>query len=410
MRRYAIALAILIVVAAAGVAAWLYQLQKGLIVTNMRNPFTWGLYIATWAFYVGTAAGGLVVSSAIYLFRVEKLKPIAPVASTTAFVFVIAAMLMILPDLGRPDRILNIILHPQFKSMLVWDFIVLSTYAVLSAAYTIILVRPNWAKRKGLPEDKVEEIKRNSERWARILAPISLPFAILIHTVTAWVLATQLSRPWWYGGLLAPMFIAAALTTGPTVVILASLIVHGFKDELRETYRFLAKISAASAAVMLFLYYNDFVVRAWWSKGEEYEALRMVLTDYISIHLGEVLLVLAGLVVLAKYYNSLSGLVTGSLLVNIGVFLHRYLLIPPAYNLIPFRLTVVSGAESYEWVYPIALGEIRGTLTDPGPVFVSYWPYVPSPVEITITIGAFALISAILLILLKILPLKKEEA
>ena len=418
-RKYDLAMGILAVFAIIGIAAFIYQLQKGLILTNMRNPFSWGLYIAMWAFYVGTAAGGLVVSSAINIFGVRQLKPIAPVASLSAFIFAVAAMLMVLPDIGRPDRIFNMFIYPNFKSLLPWDFIVLSTYALLSAIYTYVQLQPRIAergitlpllgtimKREGLTSEELERLKRQSERRAKMLAPIALPFAILIHTVTAWVLATQLSRPWWYGGLLAPTFIAAALTAGPAVVILVSLIVYGFRDELKPTYRLLAKISAFSAVALLFMYYNDFFIRQWWEKGAEYDALMLVFRDYLHIHAIEATFLLAGIVILAKKYDSVQGLVAGSLAVNIGILAHRYLLIPPAYNLIPFRVPVVMAGESFEWQYPIAVGEVRGTLFDPQPIFVSYWNYVPSAVEVAITVGVFALISFVFLGLLRALPVR----
>ena len=418
-RKYDLAMGILAVFAIIGIAAFIYQLQKGLILTNMRNPFSWGLYIAMWAFYVGTAAGGLVVSSAINIFGVRQLKPIAPVASLSAFMFAIAAMIMVLPDIGRPDRIFNMFLYPNFKSLLPWDFLVLSTYALLSAIYTYVQLQPRIAergitlplvgtimKREGLTSEELERLKRLSERRAKMLAPIALPFAILIHTVTAWVLATQLSRPWWYGGLLAPTFIAAALTAGPAVVILVSLIVYGFRDELKPTYRLLAKISAFSAVALLFMYYNDFFIRQWWEKGAEYDALMLVFRDYLHIHAIEATFLLVGIVILAKKYDSVQGLVAGSLAVNIGILAHRYLLIPPAYNLIPFRVPVVMAGESFEWQYPIAVGEVRGTLFDPQPIFVSYWNYVPSAVEVAITVGVFALISFVFLGLLRALPVR----
>ncbi|NOY10611.1 MAG: polysulfide reductase NrfD [Archaeoglobi archaeon] len=419
-RKYDLAMGVLGVLAIIGIVAFIYQLQKGLILTNMRNPFSWGLYIAMWAFYVGTAAGGLVVSSAINIFGVKQLKPIAPVASLSAFIFAVAAMIMVLPDIGRPDRIFNMFLYPNPKSLLPWDFLVLSTYALLSAVYTYVQLEPRIAergislplvgtilKKPNLTSEQLEMLRRKSERRAKMLAPIALPFAILIHTVTAWVLATQLSRPWWYGGLLAPTFIAAALTAGPAVVIIASLIVYGFKDELKPTYRLLAKISAFSAVALLFMYYNDFFIRQWWDNGREYDALMLVFRDYLHIHAIEAIFLLAGIVILAKKYDSVQGLVAGSLAVNIGILAHRYLLIPPAYNLIPFRVPVVMAGESFEWQYPIAVGEVRGTLFNPQPIFVSYWNYVPSPVEIAITVGVFALISFVFLGLLRALPVRE---
>ncbi len=157
------------------------------------------------------------------------------------------------------------------------------------------------------------------------------------------------------------------------------------------------------------MYYNDFLVRQWWGNGREYDALMLVLKDNLHIHVIEVSFLLAGIVILAKKYDTFSGLVAGSLLLNIGILAHRYILFPPAYNLIPFRVPVVMAKESFEWEYPIALGEVRGTLLNPEPIFVSYWNYIPSPVEVAITVGFFGLITFVFLALMKMLPVREQN-
>jgi molybdopterin-containing oxidoreductase family membrane subunit len=409
-RSYNAFIILLAVIAAIGIAAWIYQIQRGLIVTNMRNPFSWGLYISMWAFYVGTAAGGLVVSSAIYLFKAEKLKPFATVASLTAFIFVIAAMVMILPDLGRIDRLYLILLHPQPGSLLPWDLLVLSVYAFLSAVYILVLTRADILKngiklpffgrilQRELSEAEYREIKRKSEGQARILAPLALPFAILIHTVTAWVLATQ-ARPWWHGGLLAPTFIATALSTGPAVVILGSLFVIGYRKEFEGGYSLLAKISAVSTVGLLFMYYNDFVVRSWWGEGVEVDVLKLIFSEYILTHGIEVGFMLLGVVALTAYSSKKFGLILGSIFVNIGILAHRYLLMGPAFNLFPLRLSI----DGKVWNYPIAIGEVQLTS------FVYFWDYFPSPVEIAITAGILAIIVLAFIALSRLLPMGTSD-
>lgn len=420
-RRFNKAIFILALIAAAGIIAWAIQFSRGLVLTHMRNPFSWGIYIATWAFYVGTAAGGLVVSSAIYIFGAKKLKPVASVASLTAFIFVVGAMLMVLPDLGRPDRLYNFFIHPNPKSMLPWDILVLSGYAVVSALYTYTLLRPDILSKgitlpyfgtvlkKNLTPEETELEKQKSERNAKRLAPIALPLAILIHTVTAWVLATQQARPWWYGGVLAPTFIAAALTTGPAVVIIASVIAYGYQEKLKETYALLAKVSAISAIILLFMYYNDFFIRFWWNTGREFEALKLVFTRYLFVHAAEVVFVLLAVFIFTLKPKTRNWLLTGSVSALIGVFAHRFLLIPPAYNLIPLRLPVVARTETLEWSYPIAVGQANGTLLNPAPIFVSYWHYVPSVIEIIITAGILAIVGLLFLSALKFLPITKGD-
>jgi molybdopterin-containing oxidoreductase family membrane subunit len=404
-----------------GLIAWIYQIYAGLIVTNMRNPFSWGLYIATWAFFVGTAAGGLVVSSAIYLFNAKQLKPIAKVASLTAFLFAMGAMIVLLPDIGRPERLYNFILHPNFRSMLPWDVVVLSSYAVVSAIYTYTLLYPDIVERgvklpyygivgkRTVTPEEMTRIRERSDLRARRLAPIALPLAILIHTVTAWVLATQLARPWWYGGALAPTFIAAALATGPAIVILASLFVYGYKQKLEATYALLAKVSAVSSIIMLFIYYNDFVVRLWWSAGREFETVKMVFTQYLPLHAVEVFFILLAVVLFIKYPANPKKLVQASLSVIVGVFAHRVLLLPPSYNVMPLRLPVVFHNEAVEWSYPISVGEVRGSLLHPEKIFVSFWNYFPSLVEIMITAGVMAFLVLAFMSLTRMLPVTEPE-
>ncbi len=409
----------LVAIACLGLIAWVYQLYSGLIATNMRNPFSWGLYIATWAFFVGTAAGGLVVSSAIYLFGAKQLKPIAKVASLTAFIFAMGAMIILLPDIGRPDRLYNFLLHPNFRSMLPWDVIVLSAYAVVSAIYTYTLLYPDIVSRgvtlpyfgvvgkREVSEAELAKLREESDKKAKRLAPIALPLAILIHTVTAWVLATQMARPWWYGGALAPTFIAAALATGPAIVILASLVVFGYEEKLEGTYALLAKVSAVSSIIMLFIYYNDFVVRLWWSAGREYDSVKMVFTRYPLLHATEILLILLAAVIFIKYPKDPKKLVQGSISVIVGVFAHRFLLLPPAYNIIPLKLPVVLHNETVEWSYPIAVGQVSGSLLHPEKIFTSFWSYFPTLTEVLITIGVMSFLVLAFLSLTRRLPVKE---
>ncbi|MGZ8715959.1 MAG: NrfD/PsrC family molybdoenzyme membrane anchor subunit, partial [Gaiellaceae bacterium] len=103
-----------------GVSAWIYQLTQGLIATGMRDVVSWGLYIFTFAFFVGLSAGGLIMASGAEVFGVESLKPLARIGVLTAAASVAIAAMTIIPDLGRPDRIYNLLLHPRWTSPLIW--------------------------------------------------------------------------------------------------------------------------------------------------------------------------------------------------------------------------------------------------------------------------------------------------
>jgi molybdopterin-containing oxidoreductase family membrane subunit len=400
-------IAVLVVIIAVAFISWLAQLKEGLILTNLRNPFSWGLYISTFAFLVSLAAGGLIVSSSIYIFKIDALKPLAATAALSAFACVSGAGLMVIPDIGRPDRLYNILLHPNFLSPLIWDIIVISGYATLSLVYTYVLLLPGLARRKSifsLPFNKspIEKTDALSHRLSKILAPVALPFAVLIHTVTAWIFATQPARPWWYSAILAPDFIAVAVASGSALVLLVSIIAYGFREQLAPAYRILAKLSAIALIVHLFFIYNDFVIRGWAQKPGEFDALGLLFGTMLGPHLAEVILpLLAAIIFLAKGLRSKPAvLVLGIGLMLVGAFSHRFLLMPSAYNFIPLTLHIT--APEVTWAYPIAIGE-----TLPGQsVFAAYWNYLPSAIEISITLGVLAVTALITTIASIIFPFR----
>jgi molybdopterin-containing oxidoreductase family membrane subunit len=405
----------LLIVASGGLAAWVFQVRQGLVVTDMRNSFSWGLYVTIWAFFVGTAAFGLAAASAIDMFRLERLRPIGKIASLTAFIFGLAGIGMVLLDLGRLDRFYNLILHPRLGSPMIWDALILVIFVVAAAGYAYVQMRPDivnggvWLPFLGtvgsrdVSAEELRRMRETSERQARTVAPVALGLAILVDTVAAWVLATQLSRSWWSGGTLTLTFIGAAMASGAAVLILGSLFVLGRTDGAREARALLAKIAAVGAVVLLFSSYNDIVVNAWWGRGAEHDASSMVFAKYLPLHLAEISLIVFAILLFVRYAGSSLGLVLGSLSVAAGVLLHRFLLLPSAYNLIPFRLPVAGGDGYSEWAYPIASGELGGIVDSPASVFVSSWGYIPSPVEFAVVAGAFSLVAIVFVAASKVL-------
>jgi len=392
----------------AGLVAWGFQLKEGMILTNMRNPFSWGIYIATFAFFVGIAAGGLIVSSSVYIFDLAVLKPLARIAKITAFASTMGAAAMVLPDLGRADRVYNLLLHPNFRSPLVWDIIVITGYALVTLVSLYIDVLPDLSRKNsrlafpagGKTEDEVLEISR---RLSRVVAYVGLPFAILIHTVTAWIFSTQVSRSWWNTAVLPPDFISVAIASGTALVILVSLMVKGRETfpQYAGAYRTLASISGGFIIVHFFLMYNDFMLRWWWGAAHEMEPLLIALRDYTWLHLAEVVLPFAAMLMFLhpRTKSSVRGLYAASLILLAGVYAHRFLLMPSSYNSMPLSLPV-PGASGELWAYPIA----TGVYDPPRDIFVSLWNYVPSGVEVMITLFPVALVLMVITLGVRYLP------
>lgn len=380
-----------------GLSAWGYQLKEGLIVTNLRNPFSWGLYIATFAFFVGIAAGGLIVSSSVYLFNLEQLKPFTRIASLSAFAATLGAGAMILPDMGRIDRIYNVLLHPNFRSPLIWDVIVITAYLILTFLSVYVQLLPDWKKDgKGFVTGwtrklSLADVEKFSKQWSKRISIIGLPVAILIHTVTALIFATQASRGWWNTAVLPPDFIAMAVASGTALVMVISLFVVGKKrfHQYEGAFKTLAQVIAGALIVHFFLVSIDLLVHWWWGEHEGLGVLHQVFGEYGWLYSVELILPAFTMMYFftRKGKSSMNSLIFGSVLLFIGVFVHRMMLMFPAFNEIPLTL-INPGMEVETWAYPVALGEYRDGLA----VFVNSWAYVPSIVEIGLTLLPFGLV------------------
>jgi len=395
--------------------AWGYQLKNGLVVTNMRNSFSWGLYIATFAFFVGIAAGGLIISSSVYLFNIEKLKPLTKLASLSAFACTLGAGAMIFPDLGRIDRVYQMFMHPNFRSPLVWDMIVITTYMILTFLSVYVQLLPDW-KRNGqgflnnwTNNKSQAEVEAWSKRWSRRVSIVGLPVAILIHTVTALIFATQASRGWWNTAILPPDFIAVAVASGTALVLVISLLLVGKESfkEYHDAFKIMTTIVSAFLLVHFFFVAIDLLIHWWWGSHEGQELFHLLFGTYGKIYAIELVLPLITLVLFfsQRGKNSRPAMFLGSVLLFIGVFIHRLMLMFPAFNSIPLNLSL-PGTGIEGWAYPVASGQFGEGLN----VFVNSWSYTPTMLEWLVALLPFGLIILVVALatrLYSFLPLRK---
>lgn len=194
-----------------GALSFFYQWSQGLGVTGLSNTVSWGMYIIAFMFLVGVSAGGLIVVAGSELVgsrRFESLNRLAVICSATA---VAAAALSILPDIGRPQLIWKMVVQGNPTSPLIWDMLVITAYLTIAAIDLWILTRPE-----------------PRHRAIRIMAMITLPVAVLVHSVTAWIFGLMVARPWWNTALLAPLFISSALVSGTALVLVVTRLATRF--------------------------------------------------------------------------------------------------------------------------------------------------------------------------------------
>jgi Ni/Fe-hydrogenase subunit HybB-like protein len=199
---------------------WKYigQLNNGLVVTNMSNQVSWGFYISNFTFLVGVAAAAVMLVIPAYIFDRKDLRDVVLLGDTMAVTAVMMAMLFVIVDIGRPDRIWHMIpVIGRFNfpvSLLAWDVIVLSGYLLLNLGISFYLLFGHYRGR---------EVKLKTYLPFIMLA---IFWAISIHTVTAFLYSANTGRPFWHNALLAPRFIASAFCSGPAIAILILQIVR----------------------------------------------------------------------------------------------------------------------------------------------------------------------------------------
>ncbi len=230
-----------------GFAFYIMQLSQGLTVTGMSRDVTWGLYIGQFTFFVGVAASAVMVVLPYYIHNVKDFGRITIVGEFLAIAAVIMCLLFIVVDMGMPSRIFNMILYPTPNSPMFWDMIVLNGYLILNVLIGWNVLQ---AEQKGVVPPK----------WVKTLIYISIPWAVSIHTVTAFLYAGLPGRYYWMTALIAPKFLASAFATGPALLILLCFILRKFGgfDAGKEAIKKLSYIVMYGMIISVFMVGAEF--------------------------------------------------------------------------------------------------------------------------------------------------------
>jgi len=221
----------LLLVIGIGAACWYWQFTEGLTITGLSRDVVWGFYIAQFTFLVGVAASAVMVVLPYYLHDYKAFGKITILGEFLAIAAVVMCMLFIFVDMGMPIRILNVFLYPTPRSMMFWDTVALGGYLVLNVIISRVTLG---AERRGDPPPD----------WIRPIIILSIPWAVSIHTVTAFLYAGLAARPFWLTAILAPRFLASAFAAGPALLILLAFVVRRVSsfDPGKQAIRALATI------------------------------------------------------------------------------------------------------------------------------------------------------------------------
>lgn len=227
----------LLILVGLGVYAYYTQLEFGLGVTGMRNMVLWGIYISNFVFFIGISHAGTLISAVLRISGAEWRRPITRMAeSITVMALIIGAMFPVI-DLGRPDRLLNLIMYGRIQSPIIWDFISIATYLTGSIVYLYLPLIPDIAECR----DKLDRVSgvrkwiysKLSLSWVNnyeqrkilqkcisIMAVLIIPIAVSVHTVVSWIFGMTL-RVGWHSAIYGPYFVVGAIFSGIATIIVA---------------------------------------------------------------------------------------------------------------------------------------------------------------------------------------------
>ncbi len=393
---------VLIVLVLLGIAAYVDQLIKGQVVTNMRDYVLWGVYISNFVFFVAISFVGSLTAAILRLTKSSWRTPLVRIAEIIAFSAIVMAGITIILDMGRPDRLYNLFLHPRLQSPITWDVVIITTYIAISALILWIPLLPDLAILK-------ENTNKNSFLWKiynwfslnwngsvaqkaiqskslQIVAILIIPVALILQTVDAWLFSTTY-RIGWDSTNFGPYFIAGAFLVGTGGLIAVTYVLRYFyrlEDYITDMhFDRLGKILVFACLVYLYFNINEYLLPAFTAPKAEEEHLMELFTGHYSdlfwfVTIGG--LIVPVVVLLFKKARKPFPLFLIAILVVVTSWWKRYLIVVPAL-LHPF-LPIQGVPESWHSYFPsmhewaIVLGTLAASLLIIT-LLVRYIPIIP---------------------------------
>ncbi|MBZ5700622.1 MAG: polysulfide reductase NrfD [Acidobacteriia bacterium] len=350
-------IALLLAIVLWGLYAYVHQLRHGLVVTGMRDEVSWGLYITNFVFFIGISHAGTLISAILRVTHTEWRRPITRLAEAiTVFALCIGGPMVII-DLGRPERMLNLFRYGRIQSPILWDVLSVSTYLTGCILYLYIPMIPDFAmlaERSSLGAWRRRLYKKLSLGWTgspqqwtllersiSVMAVVIIPLAISVHTVVSWIFAMTL-RPGWNSSIFGPYFVVGAIYSGAAAVIFSMYVLRRvlrLQDYLQPVhFRNLGLLLLSFALLYLYFNINEYLTMGYKFEGIEKEYLtRLFFGDYAPMFwtvqaVGVFIpaLLLMAVLGLGRHQSfTIPGVALASFLAIVGAWAKRYLIVVP---------------------------------------------------------------------------------
>ena len=363
--RFYVTVAILLAFILNAAITWIYQLREGLGVTGMDRPVMWGIFIINFVFFIGISHAGTLISAILRLCNAEWRRAITRSAEVITVIVLFVGMSNIIIDLGRPDRVMNVILHGHLRSPLLWDVISVTIYLIASSIYLylplipdIALIRERTTKRAwfyrilSLGWRGTERQHRVLEITIAIMAVIVIPVAVSVHTVVSWVFGMTI-QPMWHSTIFGPYFVVGAIFSGIAALIIAMAALrwaYHLEDYLRDIH--FNNLGILLLVMTLLWFYFTFAEHLTTFYGSDPSHMAVFRAKVFGAYAPYFWTMIACCFVIPlpilAFYRTVKGTVIASFAVIVGMWLERFTIVVP--TLVNPRLPYPRGVYHPTWV------------------------------------------------------------
>ncbi len=382
-----------------------YMINRGVGVTGLNRPVFWGFFITNFVFWIGISHAGVMLSAILRLSKAEWRRPATRAAEVLTVFSLMTAVLMPLIHSGRPWRLMYWVfpydfqrgLWPNIRSPLIWDPSAVNTYLICSMMFVFIALIPDLAvirdrstgMRRAIYSVMALGWRGNPRQWKLqaiagiLLSALILPVFVSVHSIVSWDFGMTVAVSSWHSTIFAPYFVIGAVHSGVagvvTIMIFMRWMFHWEEYIRREHIDALGRLLIVIALGWFYFFAMEFMFGIYGQETDELATRTLqvfgapwswwFLTFLIAAFFFPVPLWL-----FRNVRRSFLLMAITTISVNIGMWLERFLIIVPG------------------------LARKQG--------FTQAWyTYSPSPVEITIVAGTFALVLMLFLLFAKVFPL-----
>ncbi|MGB8491871.1 MAG: NrfD/PsrC family molybdoenzyme membrane anchor subunit [Bacteroidales bacterium] len=350
--RWYITFSVFFVIFLIGIYSLIQQIDKGHIVTGMRDNVVWGFYIVNFIFFMGLSYSGAIISGVLHLFHTGWRKPVIRLAELITVFSLVIGPFFIFFCIGRLDRLYFLFIHPRIQSPITWDVIAISTDLIGCFIYLYLSFVEDFAILRDYSELKVAPWKRKmysilslgytgTERQEKLLhnsrtimSVMIIAIAIIVYSVLAWIFGVTL-QPGWHSTIFGPYFVIAAIFSGTGLLIILMWIFRKiYHLEEYITKRHFVNVGVLLTIVAAFYGYftfSDYLTKWYGSIKMDSILIDKLFTQYYSLFIfaNYIGILLPGIIIAIPKFRTIPNITIAAIIALLALWVNRYIIVIP---------------------------------------------------------------------------------